>query len=521
LGDGKSLIEDFIGLLHGAGLDDHVDGIDFHWYPNWGAVSDATALGTVSQLGDLSANLKTWLAGTSVRPDVPAFLTEYNIGQATPNEPVYLNQLVNGLWVANTLGDFIHYFGKGGGTNLWNLISSWNTPDSTVSSAGDFGYLQYNNNSYRYQPHAEYWAMQLMSSDWAIAGDTRTHQLVASATSQPSLATYADFRPDGALTLAVVNRDEVSAYSTSISVAPFVPGTAADVWTFDSRNYIWETATPPYHAEPDTAPTHTLTCGASSSTPFTFAPASITVIRFAPPGAPTAAIPDAGGPLTTTDSGAGQARLLIDDMEGTIGNGPIELSLGTTGLNPGYWWDALSTGNASNAMSPSPFTYATLPSPHGTMPGTTSTHAAHLTCSIADLYGWCQDGLLFASPEAPYDISAYSGIVFWGMSPESNTVKVQISNNDTVPSGGKCGQSDASTAQCWDNFATYVTLSPTWQKFEVKFSNLQQDGWGYAVPSGSFDATTAHGITFEISGPQSATTAPVTADYWIDDIYFE
>jgi hypothetical protein len=155
------------------------------------------------------------------------------------------------------------------------------------------------------------------------------------------------------------------------------------------------------------------------------------------------------------------------------------------------------------------------------MPGTTSTQAAHIVCTMSDLYGWCEDGLTFASADVPFDISAYSRIVFWGMSAVSNTVKVQISNDDTVPSGGKCGQSDASADQCWDNFAKFVTPTPTWQRFEVKFSDLQQDGWGHPVPSGIFDPTTAHGINFQVLGPASASAPPVSADFWIDDIYFE
>jgi hypothetical protein len=155
------------------------------------------------------------------------------------------------------------------------------------------------------------------------------------------------------------------------------------------------------------------------------------------------------------------------------------------------------------------------------MNGIASASAVHLDCLIADQYGWCEDTLTFASSDAPFDISAYSGIVFWGMSAVSNTIKVQISNGDTVPAGGKCGQSDASSDRCWDNFATDVTLSDTWQRFEVKFSSLSQSGWGHPVASGVFDPTTAHGINFEVLGPTSAGGPPVTADFWIDDIYFE
>lgn len=279
LPDGNLFIQDFIGFLHAAGKDDHINAIDFHWYPNWNPVPDTTALATPSQLGSFASNFKSWLMNTTLTGNVPVFLTEYNIGIGSPSTPVYTDQLVNGLWVAHTLGEFIRYFGNGGGSNLWDVFdgSSKSYADSTV---GDLGYLQLNDNPFHYQPHADYWAMQMMSSDWAIGGDTRTHQLVSSSSTQLALATYADLRPDGALALIVINSDEANAYDATIAVDPFVPGSMADVWTFDATNYTWETSVTPYHADPDTAPIHAVTCGAASSTSFTFAPASITVIRF-------------------------------------------------------------------------------------------------------------------------------------------------------------------------------------------------------------------------------------------------
>lgn len=284
LGDGKDFIQDFIELLNASGKGDHIDGIDFHWYPNWGKVTDKAGLDSVSQLGSFATRLTAWLAASG-KADVPVFLTEFNMGLDDPSTPVYDYQLVAGLWFANAIGEYMRLFGKGGGTVFWNALRGAATPNTTNATGIDLGYLQFENNTYRFQERAQYWAMQMMSSDWAIAGDARTHQLVATTTSDPSLAAYADLRPDGALALAVVNRDEINAYSASINLGSFRPDTTADVWTFDASNYVWETATEPNHAEPDSAPTHVLACGASASTPFTFAPASITVIRFVPLGA--------------------------------------------------------------------------------------------------------------------------------------------------------------------------------------------------------------------------------------------
>jgi alpha-L-arabinofuranosidase len=519
LGDDKTYIEDFIGLLARAGKASYIEGIDFHWYPSYGDVSNQAGLATVSQLGDLATDLQTWLAAAGAKTDIPVFLTEYNMGLGDSAPPVYVNQLVNGLWTANVLGEYARLFGSGGGaTFLWNMLAGGETPDSRDDSAGDLGYLQFSNNAYRFQERAEYWAMQLMSSSWAIAGDDRSHDMVASTSSQPTLITYADLRPDGALTLAVINQSESKSYSAAINVAPFAVGTAADVWTFDARNYAWNTTSKPYHAEPDAAPTHTLTCGASASTPYTFAPFSITVIRFTAPGAATAVLPDAS-PTANPDATTNHAYTLIDDMESTD-SGPIHLDVDSTGLEPGSWFGVMSTGSDANKLDPDPFAFSALPESHETMTGVTSSRAAHLTCTIADLFGYCQVGFTLVTPEAPFDLNKYAGVAFWARSDESNTVKFQIANDDTVPDGGQCGQTSDPADQCWDNFAKYVSLGTAWKKYEIPFSDLKQDGWGHVVASGSFDPTTARSMNFMITGPTTATSDPVTADFWIDDLYF-
>ena len=56
-----------------------------------------------------------------------------------------------------------------------------------------------------------------------------------------------------------------------------------------------------------------------------------------------------------------------------------------------------------------------------------------------------------------------------------------------------------------------VSLSQDWQSFEVRWPQLQQEGWGYQVP---FDPKLIRGINF-------ASYGPTDWDFWIDDIVFE
>lgn len=547
LPDGNLFIQDFIGFLHAAGKDDHINGIDFHWYPNWNSVSDITALGTPAQLEPFANNLKSWLSNATLRGNVPVFLTEYNIGIGSPNTPVYANQLVSGLWVAHTLGEFIRCFGNGGGTNLWNLISSWTTTDSTDPTSGDLAYLQHNRNIYRYQEHASYWAMQLMSSDWAIGGDTRTHQLVQSGSSQSALATYADLRPDGALSLVVINSDETNAYDATIDVSPFAVGTAADVWTFDKTNYLWETATVPYHAEPDTAPTHTLTCGASRATPFTFAPASITVFRFAAPGAPTAVNSDASVPSNTQPT----STLLIDDMSNTAG-AEIQLAPQHAGDVAGYWYTYIGGGSGSDVGSITPVCQSELAdggtanfyyTPIGAAPGAAipapvdAGTVMHAACAWgqtpAAQYSYAAEGFTFelgprvggVSPQQYVDISTHKGFQFWIFNALAtpSTIHLEVADKESDTNGGICGKGDASTLdQCNAPVFVDFTISPGWSLQRVPFSALASNPyWGYQQPAGG-DMTTAVSVNFEVDQPQAASSGggPVPFHFCITALEF-
>ena len=232
--------------------------------------------------------------------------------------------------------------------------------------------------------------------------------------------------------------------------------------------------------------------------------------------------------------------VLLDDMESTAApNGPIHFAV--TGANPGFWGSWRSSGDPSNTMAPDPYAYAPLPAPHQTMEGVTSTHGAGLTCRVADLYGYCEQGLWLAQGPAtsdadaganpgdagtsnmmnriPVDLSAYQGLVFWAMSSKATRLKVMVESADTDALGGRCGQTDASADQCGDAFHKQVSLTDTWKRYEVKLSELVQEGWGHAAPSGRLDPRTVYLIGFQINGPQSNTDPPVEISVWVDDIY--
>jgi hypothetical protein len=523
LGDGNAFVQDFIGLLHAAGLDDHINAIDYHWYPNYGPVSDETALATVAQIGLFASSLNSWLSGTLVPRGVPVFLSEYNIGINGMSAPLYSTQLVNGVWLANVLGEYARHFGNAGATNLWNMIAG--SPDTSDPTQGDLGYLQHRVNEFRYQEHADYWAMQMMSSDWAISGDTRDHRLVSSRASDGHLATYADLRPDGALALAVINTDTSRAYSAAISVAPFVADAAADVWTFDSRNYVWETSTAPYHASPDSPPSHALTCGVSvsvsSPTPFTFAPESVTVIRFAPVGGPWAPTTDGGAPDSPTTT------VLIDDMSAPSG-AQIRLAPQRPGDIPGSWYTFIGGGGdggdvgsisplASNEITDggtAGFYYTALGADGGIEAPADAGTILHAACTWGETpaaqYAYAAEGFSFevSTDDAgvslqPVDISKYTGFQFWAYNARSMPalIRFQVQDKESVPSFGICG-GDASTMNaCYSPVFEEISLAPGWGLYQVPYAALAVNPYyGYPQPAGG-DMGNATNVEFEVTQP--------------------
>ncbi len=543
LGDGKTFIEDFIGLLDAEALDEDVDAIDFHWYPNFGTVPDAVALATTSQLGQFATTLQATLAATGVDPHLPVFMTEYNMALGSPNTPVSTDQLVNGLWTADTLGQFIQSFGGGGGgTNLWNTISAAPAAGTTDPTAGDLGYLQFDPNAYRFQEHADYWAMQMMATDWAIGGDSRAHSLVATHSSQPLLKAYADQRPDGALALVVINENPTTAYQASIEVSP-APGSVADVWTFDASHYAWQTTAVPYHADPDTAPTHDVYCGATASTPFTLGPYSITVIRFDGAGG-------AGSPGPAEDAGT---SVLIDDMSDP-NEAQIRLPPSRPGDVAGRWYTYIGGGAgvddigsivplASSELTDgaaAQFTYTAIgPGDASGIAGPADaggvTHAACMYgATPAAQFAYAAEGFTFeyGPTDAGYgpqyvDISAYTGLEFWmynGLSTLS-TVRLQVPDKESDPNGGICGQAlDASSLDpCYAPVYLDVAVPPGWTYERVPFFALAGNPYyGYPQPVGG-DMTTATDVHFEVDQPNAPGPTgggPVPFSFCVSDIAF-
>jgi hypothetical protein len=249
--DGKPYVQAFVDRLASVGKADYAEGISIHEYLGWGQTAAQKLAGLTGHFPAMAASLAEQLARHPSGGTVPILITEYNSDTGGGAEPTSV-RLSNGLWAALYLGEFIRSFGSRGYTTIWNAM---NGGDAISSPTGnDHGQLQAEAGPFQYQERATYWAHLMLTQYWSAPGDTQSHRLVQSGSSEGMLVPFANVRPDGSLTLLVVNKSPTSGYNATIALAAFAPRATAQGWRMDETTYKWSTAATPYHADPDTAP---------------------------------------------------------------------------------------------------------------------------------------------------------------------------------------------------------------------------------------------------------------------------
>jgi peptidoglycan/xylan/chitin deacetylase (PgdA/CDA1 family) len=271
--DGKNYIQAFVDHLAAAGKADYANAIDFHWYPFFQNDNDATTWATIPKLSALPKQMNQWLKRHPKGETVPLLLSEYNTGNGTP----FSTRIDNGLWLANTLGEYIRGFGGRGMASYWTVLHPADANSNL--KGGDQSFFQYDKDINQYETRPTYWAMQLLSAHWAIAGDRSAHTLVNAGSDSPDLYIYADRRPDGILSLLVINRSKDKPHDAQIDLKGFTPTLNAVQWTWSPAQYGWSATTQPYHARPNTGPLESTETGISTSFRHIFPASSLTVLQ--------------------------------------------------------------------------------------------------------------------------------------------------------------------------------------------------------------------------------------------------
>lgn len=146
----------------------------------------------------------------------------------------------------------------------------------------------------------------------------------------------------------------------------------------------------------------------------------------------------------------------------------------------------------------------------------------------ADIAQPAVDGGMYMGPKTPYDISAYKGITFWGMTSTTADNKLRIKVNmraeTKIADGGTgataanfCDEAVVGVNKCSDAWGQTFTLpiAGNWQQITILFADaakFKQEGWGAVFPWNPADVT---GIQIQSQG----TEMDQPFEFWIDDIY--
>jgi len=183
---------------------------------------------------------------------------------------------------------------------------------------------------------------------------------------------------------------------------------------------------------------------------------------------------------------------LIDDFEDNDARiAPLEHRAG--------FWSASNDNTATQRPAPGgPLSIARIPGGRGS-----SQFALHT--SGAKFTKW---GALLAadfSARRCYDASAYAGIRFFARGRKSFNVVAKMTQIAPEEHGGSC------THDCSDSHRKSVALSENWQEVRVTWAELEQKGFGQAVP---FDPRSLLSIEFTVAPEQTPF------DFWVDDLRF-
>jgi hypothetical protein len=144
------------------------------------------------------------------------------------------------------------------------------------------------------------------------------------------------------------------------------------------------------------------------------------------------------------------------------------------------------------------------------------------------------DGALPADAETPIDLHSYVGLLFWAKaSASAQRIQVMVRDQYSDPRGEQCEVSSdggvPSPGKCYNDFSTFLDLTPTFAPYRVNFSDLWRDPtWGAKPSTYAPDREHVYQIAFQVNAPkcvadENATCVsndiPLRFDFWIDDLY--
>jgi hypothetical protein len=195
------------------------------------------------------------------------------------------------------------------------------------------------------------------------------------------------------------------------------------------------------------------------------------------------------------------ANRLIDDFED-----------GDVNINPAEGRDGLWVAGNDHTASDTNMVFEISPSSAVPDCSARGRHAAYF--SWTDFRTWGANLTALFRPQATvantWDGRGYGGVSFWAAVPAGRApldLPVGLTTTDNAWNGGVCNEN---AGKCMDVYAMKVHLTSTWQRFELRFTQLIQSGTGDPLTTMKRDKLV--GLVFWPRHP---------AEFWLDDVRFE
>jgi hypothetical protein len=266
------------------------------------------------------------------------------------------------------------------------------------------------------------------------------------------------------------------------------------------------------------------------------------------------------------DQPAPERLTRVDDMERESSQIPWQAPSVGGDVVAGRW-QSFADVSCEN-LSPHPtspdadrFTFEDVPTPYRTFAGAISTRAARLRTTDALVNTWGA-GMRFdltslvesvdPSDEFPedlpcptakrdlsewpaetVDLSGYSGVTFFAKADPGagpTAIHMMLLDQNSDPRGMVCDPTQGSATECFNSFSMPVEATADFRRFQVAFSELEQDPqWGYRPMPSVPDLEHVYGIAFQVFTPggvcPDGAVCPgdpptLSFDIWIDDVHF-
>lgn len=232
--------------------------------------------------------------------NIPVFITESNLSAGTSE--AYMDNFA-GLWLADYIGSFLT--AGGNGVYYFHYLPLKTDP-GCGNSPGTFGMFYVDNDYKIIQPLAQFYASELINTEWIQPGNNintifSASSAVPDGVGNAMITAYAVLRPDKQWAVMLVNRDQEVAHSIKIAFArdadnqPLFFKGQVDTIAFGAPQYQWHPLliSPMAHPEsledpviqsgveraaPDGPPLHEH-IAATANTQFEIPAASIMIVR--------------------------------------------------------------------------------------------------------------------------------------------------------------------------------------------------------------------------------------------------